>query len=140
MSWREHAACAHAVDQGYATPDMWFPKPGGHNDKALAICASCPVAAECLTYLQSLPPVEQMYGIWGGMTVPQRRIQRRGYTRDSKHCHACDGVFYRPAAESPAQWVKRKYCSSRCAQNGRRRTWQAYEDRNPARRTLGGGR
>ena len=74
MTWKEHAACAHAVTRGYATPDEWFPTANGMSRKAREICDECPVRAECLQYAMAS---NARYGIWAGLTAEQRDKQRR---------------------------------------------------------------
>lgn len=55
-SWLDHAACAGL------NPRMFFPEPGQSVKEALAVCASCPVKAECLEY--ALTNGER-FGIYG---------------------------------------------------------------------------
>ena len=72
--WRDHAACL-GTDL-----DLFFP-PGtsweGHRDQAdqaRAICARCPVIAECLAdAIERREP----YAIAGGMTPSQRDYVKR---------------------------------------------------------------
>jgi WhiB family redox-sensing transcriptional regulator len=67
QSWADQALCAQT------DPDVWFPPIGGRNDAAKAICAACPVTAECLAYaLES----GQEEGIWGGTSAVERRHLR----------------------------------------------------------------
>jgi WhiB family redox-sensing transcriptional regulator len=69
-SWIEGALCAQ-VDVG----DLFFPEAGASTRDARAICAACPVRAACLEY--ALERNEQN-GIWGGLTLRQRRqLQER---------------------------------------------------------------
>ena len=42
--------------------------------KAKAICAQCPVRAECLDYALSRP---EKYGTWGGLNEDERASERR---------------------------------------------------------------
>jgi WhiB family redox-sensing transcriptional regulator len=54
-------------------PEAWFPERGAWtraNTAAVIACRSCPVRAACLAYA-----IEhgQRHGIWGGLTVIQRR-------------------------------------------------------------------
>jgi WhiB family transcriptional regulator, redox-sensing transcriptional regulator len=66
VSWRDHAACA-GVD-----PELFFPDSGQRTKaaQAKAICRRCPVQDHCAEFaLKVVPPI----GIWGGMTVPERR-------------------------------------------------------------------
>lgn len=63
-----------------ADPELFFPLPNDSRSAQLAIqvCDSCPVKAECLE--EALKQSEQ-FGIWGGMTVEQRRELLRKRTR-----------------------------------------------------------
>lgn len=77
MTWQQHAACIGA------DTDWWFPpaREKGVNPfkdqeklrKARRICASCPVATECL--LTALANNEYA-GIWGNTSNRQRRALR----------------------------------------------------------------
>jgi WhiB family redox-sensing transcriptional regulator len=62
--WRDLAACK-GMD-----PDVFFLKrdQGGRNGAAKAICAGCPVSAECLEV-----GANELSGIWGGLSARQRR-------------------------------------------------------------------
>lgn len=72
MDWSHDAACRDGENA------VFYPPTGGESrtDRLLreraakAICASCPVVAECLD--EALRIGEQ-YGIWGGMTDHERR-------------------------------------------------------------------
>lgn len=68
--WSDDAACA-GVD-----PDLFFPDEGEHPTEALAICAVCPVRAECL---EEAIRTDERHGVWGGMTARQRNRARRGH-------------------------------------------------------------
>ena len=46
--------------------------------RAKAVCAQCPVAAECLDYAMAEPSLE---GVWGGTIERERRRLRKGLTR-----------------------------------------------------------
>jgi hypothetical protein len=59
--WMQHAACADA-DQ-----TLFFPEVGQAGDDAKAICAECPVRAECLSW-----GLTEDFGIWGGLSLRQR--------------------------------------------------------------------
>jgi len=82
-TWMESAACA---DLG-RDPEDWFPHESGHllteaNQKAKAICTFCPVRAKCLQFA-----VEHniAYGIYGGLTAPERkRAGKREAKKESK--------------------------------------------------------
>ena len=69
-TWREDAACSGS------DTDLFFPTG---EDEALAapakaICAACPVQAQCLQYAIA---TNQTEGVWGGLTGPERRRLRR---------------------------------------------------------------
>jgi WhiB family transcriptional regulator, redox-sensing transcriptional regulator len=64
-------------------PDEWFPTSAkraiarSEASHALALCASCPVRAECLELSLRHWHGVGRYGIWGGMLAPERRALRR---------------------------------------------------------------
>lgn len=68
--WRTQAACRND------DTETWFPETGERHltRQAKAICAECPVSAECLN--EALTDRIE-YGIWGGKTVTERRILGR---------------------------------------------------------------
>lgn len=55
-------------------PELWFPEKGGSPSVAKLLCADCPLRERCLDYA-----IENRldYGIWGGLTVKERRPLRR---------------------------------------------------------------
>ena len=78
QDWRARAACrpGSGID-----PEIFFPltqsgpdgPPTTQEAAALAVCARCPVVAECLAFaLTALP-----HGVAGGMTARQRDAQVR---------------------------------------------------------------
>jgi WhiB family redox-sensing transcriptional regulator len=72
--WMADAACRHVdIDffGGYGS--------GNHNTvvwaQAKKVCATCPVAGDCLQYAIR---TDQPFGVWGGLTAGERRdLQRR---------------------------------------------------------------
>lgn len=69
--WYDLAACtAPGVD-----PDWWFPERGAsrERDRAKAICHSCPVKDQCCA---SAVAHEEQHGLFGGMSLPDRRKWR----------------------------------------------------------------
>jgi WhiB family redox-sensing transcriptional regulator len=66
--WVADARCRTA---GF-NPEWWFPSADDSvtRRRAVAVCRSCPVAAECLNYANR---VGEVSGIWGGRTPEQRR-------------------------------------------------------------------
>jgi len=72
--WRSAAACLSA------DPELFFPlsdsgKSAEQAARAKAICAGCPVRADCLAFAVR---TAQADGIWGGMTAGERTVTRRG--------------------------------------------------------------
>lgn len=66
--WTRHAACKGC------DPELWFPRRGAGTREAVNICATCPVAAECLDYALRWRIID---GVWGGKTGDQRDMIRR---------------------------------------------------------------
>lgn len=67
-TWRNQAACAGM------NPDLFYPERGATLAHAKAVCAGCPVAADCLDH--ALTNGER-HGIWGGKSEQERgRIRR----------------------------------------------------------------
>lgn len=75
-AWMAEGLCAQT------DPDAFFPGKGGSWREAKAVCAACPVLAECRDY--SLEHDER-FGIWGGTSPRQRRVllHRRATAADS---------------------------------------------------------
>ena len=74
--WREAAACLDAPEDVSFFPDK---EDLAGIAKAKAVCATCPVADECLTWaIES----NQVDGIWGGHTAKERRALRRGWPEE----------------------------------------------------------
>lgn len=78
MLWAERAVC-----KGEPT-SMFFPLPRtGVAYIAKALCGSCPVQTDCLTYALR---TDQPDGIWGGMTADERQALPRAAAAPSiKH-------------------------------------------------------
>jgi WhiB family redox-sensing transcriptional regulator len=51
-------------------PEVFFPEKGGSVREAKAVCARCPVRAQCLAH--ALAHGER-FGVWGGLSEPERR-------------------------------------------------------------------
>lgn len=65
MTWRDEAACWDT------DPAVFFDYR--RHDEAKAICAGCPVTAECLDYALSMAGITQDgSGVWGGTTAEDR--------------------------------------------------------------------
>ncbi|HEX6946316.1 MAG TPA: WhiB family transcriptional regulator [Acidimicrobiia bacterium] len=70
IPWRDAAACL-------SNPEVDFFPPREDSlaiARARAVCAGCPVAAECLNWALA---TNQPDGIWGGHTPRERRAIRR---------------------------------------------------------------
>ena len=77
--WRADALCAEVG------LDLFYPEVGESTAAAKAVCARCTVRPECAQY--ALDHGER-FGIWGGMSVPDRQIGRTAadqtQTRDER--------------------------------------------------------
>ena len=68
-------------------PDEWFPiaaKPSRARAEAarsLAVCAACPVRAECLELSLRTWSGAGQHGIWGGLVEADRNVLRREWLR-----------------------------------------------------------
>ena len=68
-NWSARAACK-GLD-----PTIFYPPTDEEADDAKAVCAACPVQAECLEHALEL---REKNGVWGGATERERlRIIRR---------------------------------------------------------------
>lgn len=67
-AWRADAAC-----QG-ADVSIFFPDADGETGPAKALCARCPVRAQCLSFALDS---RQDDGVWGGLDEAERRRLRR---------------------------------------------------------------
>jgi WhiB family redox-sensing transcriptional regulator len=65
--WRARAAC-YGMDT-----NLFFPEVATRADAAVAVCAACPVAAECL-----VDNLKELHGVFGGLTPDERIAVRRG--------------------------------------------------------------
>ncbi len=111
--WQARAACRDE------DPELFFPVgnlgPAARQEaEAKAVCARCPVAAQCLAYAMR---TGQDYGIWGGMTPDERRALAR-HDRRSFRIEAFDETPSRQAAYADA---KPSPVAHRAGFRGRRR-------------------
>ena len=72
-SWMSRSACSRA------DPELFFPSGTdaagpGQARKAKAVCAHCPVRAQCLAFALA---TSQKHGVWGGTTEDERRTMTR---------------------------------------------------------------
>ena len=68
LAWMDDAVCASVGS------DPFFEDKGGSAATARRICATCPVAAQCLQTALDDP---ELYGVWGGTTYMERRALRK---------------------------------------------------------------
>lgn len=123
-AWRDQALCAELVRAGEADPDWWFPaqhKPGEERDIARAICQRCPVKEPCLDWAVKLP---ELHGIWGGLSVKQRRSITGMRISMCPVCGIEFTYYVSVAARSP-----KSYCSQDCKRIGRANVNARADDR-----------
>jgi hypothetical protein len=90
--------------------------------RALAVCWSCPVRAECLQ-----AGMGEEFGVWGG-TLPEQRHNMRG-GRPSTPCSICGTMFVPRTGQrraSAGRWV---YCSDPCAAKGSHERKRRFDKR-----------
>jgi len=79
VSWQDRAACRDMDALLFFGPDG---EPGREREireaKAKAVCASCPVQAQCLDYALGNSIT---HGIWGGLNGEERARKRRRRAR-----------------------------------------------------------
>jgi WhiB family transcriptional regulator, redox-sensing transcriptional regulator len=74
-SWQRDAACrGDSVERFFSSEDE-------AQQAALELCSGCPVRTPCLRWALS---VDEMHGIWGGTTEPQRRAMIRERRREER--------------------------------------------------------
>jgi WhiB family redox-sensing transcriptional regulator len=74
--WREAAACLDVVGEVSFFPNR---EDLAAIAQAKAVCATCPVAAECLTWAIE---TNQSEGVWGGHTPRERRAIRQRWLEE----------------------------------------------------------
>jgi WhiB family transcriptional regulator, redox-sensing transcriptional regulator len=101
--WRERAACRGA------RIEVFFPGRGETAGPARQICAQCPVRQQCLEFAVSNRIV---YGIWGGLTGPERRALQSDQLRAARRDR--DGAIRTAAAAGfTAETIARSFGLSR---------------------------
>jgi len=66
--WMQDALCAQT------DPEAFYPDEHGSVAPAKAVCAVCPVLAECRAYALE---TGQRFGVWGGLSANERQQIRR---------------------------------------------------------------
>ncbi len=75
FGWEDDAACRAADSRLFFGPDgEEQPERESREALARAVCEQCPVRADCLDLALS---TFVKYGIWGGMNLTERRLERR---------------------------------------------------------------
>lgn len=108
MNWRDEAACRESDPALFFPSGVKGPKATELTREALAVCASCPVRAECRTYALQ----HEEWGIWGGMSEQELREtkgrcgtaagysrHRRDTTEPCQPCMAAHAKWRREKAE-----------------------------------------
>lgn len=81
VSWQDRAACAGTTMLLFFGPDEETrAAQEARETEAKAVCAACPVRAECLAYALRH---SVRYGIWGGLNERERLLKRRRARRAS---------------------------------------------------------
>jgi WhiB family redox-sensing transcriptional regulator len=127
QDWRDRAACRTE------DPRVFFPPEGATSARltreAKAICAGCPVTAQCLQFALASP---ERHGIFGGLSERERHGMRPaapdGPGLCGKRLHVMDAKNTIPAGPA-GEW---KRCRA-CTNAGERARWQeAKYDREAA--------
>lgn len=121
LGWQDKAACiGHPLH-------LFFPdKPDGRKavDAARAICATCPVQAECLNYVMNGTGGWQEFGVWAGTSPEERRILRRGGRPLPRRppCGTTSGYqSHRRCGEPPCQACKTAHTQYKARHDDNRR-------------------
>lgn len=106
--WSDHAAClGHPVD-------WWFaPEHQGYPAIARQICQGCPVRLKCLDWATSINDngqVQELHGMWGGMSPEERRaiVRRRQGKAPAAIAHGTKRGYrtHRRRGEEPCDWCR----------------------------------
>lgn len=68
-AWQDKAAC-----RDHENPDLWFAEDEASQERAKAICDTCPVTLHCLIHQSRFTGLD---GIWGGKTGKALKSARR---------------------------------------------------------------
>jgi WhiB family transcriptional regulator, redox-sensing transcriptional regulator len=132
-SWRDLAACLEVVSADY---DPFFADSKELQAQAIAICESCAVRDDCLTFAVR---TGQQYGIWGGQP---ERIVRRLIAADRAGRPQAHRV---PAGHPQASKTHCKHghpfnaANTYYTRDGRRRCRTCLREAQPIRASKGGG-
>lgn len=78
--WQQHGRCRADDSSVFFPPSTFEPKVEreAREAKAKAICAGCPVRAECLDWALT---VREPHGVWGGRSESERKQLLAGRRR-----------------------------------------------------------
>lgn len=110
--WRELAAC-RGMD-----PEVFLPAGPAQARRAIKVCATCPVTAECLEHAFECGEI----GVWGGTTFQERK-RMRPWEPKSRRCEWCTRTFLPSRASGGTQVT----CSPLCRKLHRRLKLRGYK-------------
>lgn len=130
--WHTRAACHPDRRPNTMTPAEWTaqwypPQRSGRPKKkvadrdevaapARAICAGCPVIAQC-----DLDGDNEHHGVWAGQNRAKHYPSTRGASRDANRCLWCERLFIpRTPIDGPGGQVT-AYCSATCRESDQAR-------------------
>jgi WhiB family transcriptional regulator, redox-sensing transcriptional regulator len=131
--WRDRAACRDVVTADY---DPFFADTAELQVEAIAICATCPVRDDCLTFAVR---TGQHYGIWGGQ--PQQLVRRLVAADRAGRPHRRQAAAGHPQASRTH--CKRGHpfnaANTYYTPDGHRRCRTCLREAQPVRASKGGG-
>jgi WhiB family redox-sensing transcriptional regulator len=132
-SWRDLAACLDVVSADY---DPFFADSAELQAEAIAICASCVVRDDCLTFAVR---TGQQYGIWGGQ--PEGIVRRLIAADRAGRPQACRVPAGHPQASKTHCKHGHPYNAANTyyTPDGRRRCRTCLREAQPIRASKGGG-
>ncbi|QGK68939.1 WhiB family transcriptional regulator [Allosaccharopolyspora coralli] len=80
-------------------PDLWFAESPAELERAKALCADCPVRAECLAGALSRA---EPWGVWGGEIFERGAVVARKRPRGRPRKHPVDATGGRDRKEQAA--------------------------------------
>lgn len=83
MSPNDHAILSGASCVGL-DPELWFSDSTADMNAAKRICNRCPVKDMCLAQVRAWEEDGERFGVFGGMSARQRRIEFGGSNKSAK--------------------------------------------------------
>jgi len=71
LDWKKRAACSGQP------VSLFHPDDPNRYRYAIKVCRTCSVRQQCLDYAMKIPGSADRFGVYGGLTPPQRRRLRR---------------------------------------------------------------